>query len=352
MAAKTPTAALSAIVQRKGREAACSRPASGTTIPWCKSEFSRESEPSLQGNSAGPAPQFLPGGYGGQLYLGGQGVGLVGLHGLAAGPGAGARAESEAVAPPGRAVELTDEGRLLLETVQPHVSGLDSLRRLFEARREGIRQELVVASGAYLLANHLPGAIHQFRAEQPSIQVVLRIAAWSSLERLVEREETHVGVLACDPDLPRSPYLEYEHLFDEQFSLMIPSGHPLVRAKRITPHELVKYPLILPPKGGADRRAFDRILRKHNLTGQVQTALVCGLIDVAKKYVTLGIGVALMYVTSEVAQCTPGLHVRPLDPEMERLPIEMAVRKGTHRPQYVEAFRRIVRQFLTAGSHS
>src|SRR5947208_3395838 len=48
----------------------------------------------------------------------------------------------------GRVVELTDEGRLLLETVQPHVSGLDSLRRLFEARREGVRQELVIASRA------------------------------------------------------------------------------------------------------------------------------------------------------------------------------------------------------------
>jgi DNA-binding transcriptional LysR family regulator len=54
----------------------------------------------------------------------------------------------------GREVELTDEGRLLLETVQPHVGALDSLRRLFEARREGIRQELVVASGAYLFAHH------------------------------------------------------------------------------------------------------------------------------------------------------------------------------------------------------
>jgi DNA-binding transcriptional LysR family regulator len=247
----------------------------------------------------------------------------------------------------GRAVELTDEGRLLLEVVQPHVSGLDSLRRFFEARREGIRQELVVASGAYLVANHLPGPIRQFRALRPSIQLTLRIAAWSALQRVVERGETDVGVLACDPDVPRSPYLEYEHLFDEQFSLMLPAGHPLLRAKRITPHDLVKYPLILPPKGGADRKALDRLLRTHNLTDRVQTALVCGLVDVAKKYVTLGVGIAPMYVTAEVAQGTPGLRVRPLDPEMERLPIEMAVRKGTHLPGYVDEFRRLVRQSLS-----
>ncbi len=246
----------------------------------------------------------------------------------------------------GREVELTAEGRLLLETVQPHVSGLDSLRRFLEARREGIHRELVVASGAYLFANHLTKPIQQFRALRPSIQVTFRIAAWSALQRAVERGETDVGVLAYDADVPRSPFLEYEHLFDEQLCLMIPAGHPLIRAKRLTLHELVKHPLILPPKGGADRKAFERLLRKHNYADRVQTALVCGLVDVAKKYVALGLGVAVMYVSEDVAQGTPDLHVRPLGPEIERLPIEMAVRKGTHLPEHVDDFRRLVRRCL------
>jgi DNA-binding transcriptional LysR family regulator len=247
----------------------------------------------------------------------------------------------------GRQVEFTDEGRLLLETVQPHVSGIDSLRRLFEARRAGVRQELVVASGAYLAAHYLPEPVRQFRGEHPGIQVTLRIAAWSALQRLVERGETDIGVLACDPDVPRSPYLEYEHLFDERLCVLLPTGHPLARAKRLTPHDLVKHPLILPPKGGADRRAVDRLLRKHDLLDRTQTALVCGLIDVVKQYVVREVGIALLYVTEEVARNTPGLHLRRLAPEMEPLPIELAVRKGIHRPAYVDDFRRIVRQHLS-----
>ena len=247
----------------------------------------------------------------------------------------------------GKVIELTDEGRLLLETVQPHVTGLDSLRRFFEARRAGSRQELVVASGAYLFANHLPRPVQQFRAEWPSIQLTFRIAAWSELRRVVERGEVDLGVLACDPNVPRSPYLTYEHLFDESLSLIMPAAHPLVRAKRLGPHDLVKYPLILPPRGGADRRAVDRLLRAHDLTDRVRTALVCGLVDMAKRYVALGLGVALMYVAEEADRSTPGLHVRPLGPEIERLSIEMAVRKGSHLPVYVDDFRRLVRQFLS-----
>jgi DNA-binding transcriptional LysR family regulator len=247
----------------------------------------------------------------------------------------------------GRAIELTDEGRLLLELVQPHVNGLDSLGRFLAARRERTRQELVVASGAYLFANHLPQPVQEFHAAWPAVQLTLRVAAWSALQRIVERGETDVGVLACDPDVPRSAALEYEHLFDERFSVMVPAGHPLLRAKRLTPQELVKHPLILPPKGGADRRAFDRLMHKHNLTERVQPALVCGLVDVVKQYVALGVGVGAMYVTAAAAHGTPGLYVRPLDAEMEPLAIEMAVRKGTHLPEYVDDFRRILRRLHT-----
>ena len=68
------------------------------------------------------------------------------------------------------------------------------------------------------------------------------------------------------------------------------------------------------------------------------------------RHKTLGIGIALMSVAEEEAPGTPGLHVQPLGPEIERLPIEMAVRKGSHRPDYVDDFRRLVRRFLSDKS--
>jgi DNA-binding transcriptional LysR family regulator len=104
--------------------------------------------------------------------------------------------------------------------------------------------------------------------------------------------------------------------------------------------------LILPPKGGADRRAFERVLRQHNLTDQVQAPLVCGLIDVVKQYVLLGMGVAVMYVSQELIQSSPEICVRRLAVDVPPLPIEMAVRKGAYLPEHVEAFRRTVRECL------
>jgi DNA-binding transcriptional LysR family regulator len=242
----------------------------------------------------------------------------------------------------GRLIELTPEGQLLLEMVQPHVSGLDSLRHFFEARRKDLPKEVTLASGAYLFANHLPRPIQEFRATHPGVRVNLRIAAWSGIRRLMERREADIAIMASDVEEPRSGNLEYEHLFDEQFCLMTPAGHRLSRLKRVTPHDLIKYPLIVPPLGGVDRRALDRLFQKHDLADRVQTAMVSNLVDVTKRCVALGVGVALMYVPSTMDPSIPGLSVRVFDPEMEVLPIVVAVRKGAYLPDDVQDFRQTV----------
>jgi DNA-binding transcriptional LysR family regulator len=246
----------------------------------------------------------------------------------------------------GRAVELTDEGRCLLEVVQPHVNGLDSLGRLFDARRAELPRELVLASGAYLHAYHLPDAVRRFRVEWPAVRVNLRVAAWSALRRLIDRGDADVAVLACDPDEPRCSSLEYELLFHEPLTLLLPDEHPLTRQEHLGPEDVVKYPLILPAGGGADRKTIDRLFQKHNLGDRLDTAVVSGVIDVTRRYVAMGVGIALLYVTEEVLRGAPGLQLRTLAAEVERLPIEMAVRKGAHLPDHVQAFRRIVRECL------
>ena len=81
----------------------------------------------------------------------------------------------------------------------------------------------------------------------------------------------------------------------------------------------------------------------------MRPAVVSGLVDVTKEYVARGVGVAVMYVTAAVAVAgSPPLRLRPLDAETEPLPIEMAVRRGAHLPDHVEAFRRAVRECLAA----
>ena len=156
--------------------------------------------------------------------------------------------------------------------------------------------------GAYLFAHHLPAPVLRFRAARPAVPVILRISAWSALHRLIERGDVDVAVLAVDPDVPPRSSLEFEPLFEESLCLLAPADHPLARAKRLRPEQLAKSPLILPPKGGMDRKVIDRYFRKHNLADLVRPVLLCGLVDVVREYVRSGLGVALMYLTEEAVR--------------------------------------------------
>src|SRR5262249_30017032 len=73
----------------------------------------------------------------------------------------------------GRRVELTGEGRLLLELIQPHVTGLDSLERLFKARRAETPQRLTIASAPYLFTHYLPNPIRDFATRYPKVRLNL-----------------------------------------------------------------------------------------------------------------------------------------------------------------------------------
>src|SRR5438045_1429119 len=61
---------------------------------------------------------------------------------------------------------------------------------------------------------------------------------------------------------------------------------------------------------------------------------------------------ALGLSASTVWQQVSDVHIRPFDPKMERLQIELAVRKGTHLPDDVQEFRRIVRQHLSESDRN
>src|SRR5262245_292504 len=155
----------------------------------------------------------------------------------------------------GRNVELTPEGRVLLDLVQPHVSGLDSLEPLFVARQESLPQQLTVASIPYLISSHLVRPVRAFSARHPAVRLKLHVCVWfEEAAKMVEQGQADLGVLFYDRDAPRSPQLDYERLFDLRFAVLLPARHPLARKKRLTPQDVAAYPLIIPPEGSYAHR--------------------------------------------------------------------------------------------------
>jgi DNA-binding transcriptional LysR family regulator len=248
----------------------------------------------------------------------------------------------------GRFVELTDEGRILLDLVQPHVHGLDSLERLFEAQRASGLPRLTVASTPNMLANYLVSPVQEFTRAYPAVCVMLRPSV--RLEDglgLVERGQADVGVLAFRPEQLVKSSLEFEHLFDLRLLLLTATSHPLAKKKKIAPEDLVQYPLIMGQEGTPSRLAAESILSRHNLLDRARIVLESTHADVIRSYVAAGIGIALMFAVDS-GPTMAGLHHRVFDPRMEGLPAGLIVRKSAHLSEPVREFCRIVRRALTA----
>jgi len=243
-------------------------------------------------------------------------------------------------------VQITDEGRLLLELVQPHVTGLDSLARLFESRRAEIPQKLTVVSTHGLIAYRLPAPVHEFTSQYPAAQLRLRADIRPAIAtEMLEQGEADLAVLAYDPDEPRSPYLQYDDLLQMRLFLLAARAHPLARKKTIRLAEVVRYPLVMEPEGSLPRKVLEKLLRRENLLERMHVVAESATLDILRRYVALGVGVSFNFLDDVILASLKDLYLRQFEPP-ESVHVAMVVRKGAHLPQAGQDFIRILRQHV------
>src|SRR5262249_58200108 len=115
-----------------------------------------------------------------------------------------------------------------------------------------------------------------------------------------------LGVVDYSLEEPRHPFMEYEDLFELELTLLTATNHPLARKKRLSVTDLVDYPMIRPPKGNYSRKALDRLLQRHGLDERVHVLLENNTVDIIRKYVAAGTGIALVYLGGEQGERVPG----------------------------------------------
>jgi LysR family transcriptional regulator, cys regulon transcriptional activator len=249
----------------------------------------------------------------------------------------------------GRTVELTPDGRLVLDIVLPHVHGLESLDFLIETRRGETPPRLTVVAPPGQLAMALHRPLQLFANAHPNARLTLLTELRArQVERVVERGAADVGVLVSAPNESCSAILEYEPVFDVPLMLLTAKDHPLARKRRVAPRDLVAHPLILAPAGTLIRHSQDRLLRQYRLAESAHVVMESEHTHIVAQYVALGLGIALWNMQSWAVDFFPGLHGRIFDPSFETLCGAMVVRKYARVPEHVQEFCRIVREFLAS----
>jgi DNA-binding transcriptional LysR family regulator len=190
----------------------------------------------------------------------------------------------------GPSIKLTPEGHLLLELALPLVEGMDKLNDTFAAHYGRLESgELNIAAGESTILYLLVHPVQEFTQRYPGIRLKLHNVTGRDGLVMLRNDEADFAV---GPMLRPMDEFHYQPIITYHPTLITPLDHPLAGKTRVTLEEISAYRLILPPAHLSTWQLVDGAFRQHNLSYNV--ALEAGGWEVIKKYVELGLGIAIV----------------------------------------------------------
>lgn len=247
----------------------------------------------------------------------------------------------------GQRVELTPAGHKLVELAAPLVAGFDSVKARFSAAiRDDLPQTLVIAAAPNFLVQELQGPIQRIHAEFPGLQLTFLERNSASAIEVLDQGGADFAVVARPEFVAERPTLDYLSLGSYPFTLLCPTGHPLLKKRALTLGEFAKYPLILPGPATYCRQHFDRVIAQASLTQKIRIAIESNFPLMLFEYVRLGFGVAMSPVPTDPALTSSwrqsGVQFRPVPELLGEEPIYFVQRKGQFETPVAARFRELV----------
>ena len=143
-----------------------------------------------------------------------------------------------------RGVELTEVGA---EIVAQARRTLDEAARIKTVAKQGkgrhrLRLGIIHTIAPYLL----PPLVAELRKSAPEMSLDIEENMTANLDRLLKTGELDAAILALPYE---APGIEVEPLYDEEFQVVVPQGHPFARRRAIPVDELDAGELLLLPVG-------------------------------------------------------------------------------------------------------
>ena len=190
----------------------------------------------------------------------------------------------------GPQIQLTDQGKVLLDLALPLVEGLETLPEAYHERcNNQVSGKLNIAAGESATLYILPGILKTFQKTYPDIKVkISNIGEREGLAMLRSGTvDFAIGTLYEIPD-----DIVYVPTMSSESLLITPKNHPLTRISSVSIADIGQYGLILPPRYLSTWRMVEYIFKQHNVKYTV--TLEASGWEVIKKYVELGMGVSIV----------------------------------------------------------
>ena len=138
-----------------------------------------------------------------------------------------------------------------------------------------------------------------------------------------------------------------ESLFERRDVLICPPDHALGKRRRIRLKQITEYPFLVLERGSTSRQLVDEVFQRQGLALQVEMSL--GGIEIIKRYVEIGLGIALVpEVAVEAEVCAGKVHAIEVNGLAKRQ-IGLIEHRRRRRSQATEASLALLHEFVTAG---
>ena len=236
-----------------------------------------------------------------------------------------------------RLTEVTDAGREILAGIERILAEIANLRTVGQEHASASKGSLAVAVTHTQARYALPPVVTEFKQRFPEVKLKLLQGNPHQLARHVLDGEADLAIateaLTEYPELVTLPGYQWHHC------VVVPEGHALARAKRLTLEAIAAHPIVTYDATFAGRTAVDKAFAARGLHPEV--ALTALDSDVIKSYVALGLGVGIISARAFRAGKDEGLVALSCDHLFPAQTTRIAYRRGAYLRSYTVEFIRL-----------
>lgn len=242
-----------------------------------------------------------------------------------------------------RVVDVTEPGRVLIGVAQRIVHDAESMQAIARDYTRKDTGELTIATTHTHACYTLPKFIKQFSTRYPRVQLSLREGTPAQCCEIVASAGADLAIVTETSEIFES--LVVLPAYKLSRCVVAQRNHPVLRKKKLTLEQIAHYPLITYDSSFSSRRIVDRAFAKKGLTPTIVLSAIDA--DVSKKYVTLGIGIALLPTIAYDPVSDKNLRAMNVDHLFEYGLVNVCVRKNCYLREYVYTFVAMFAPHLT-----
>lgn len=206
-----------------------------------------------------------------------------------------------------RKVELTPEGEAFFPVakrlLQDWEEACSDLNNLFSLQKGKLSVAVMPSYASTLLPEHLKS----FHELHPNISLSIQDIVMESVFAAVLAGRAELGITFESESMDG---LEFVPLFEDDFVLICPEGHPLAASRSVTWQQIEQFPFIAMNWGSTLRRWIDEVCAKRGI--QLNTVAEGGQLVMLGELVAVGLGVSVVPALTQAQMMSKGLACVPL----------------------------------------